>query len=461
MMNVFLITLRESLQCSLLLLVVLYYLKAEGATLRFNQAFAGTGLALAAGFSLGYFSPLFASAMPTNETWTFLRHTTEVTLFYTGLALACIRTSERGDPVAAGLFAIGFWAFFFEARALGFILLDTGQMQEATYMVLGAGAAGTAIGFIALVPARRLLDKFKSVPRSLSASTLLILLGAMKFASGGVGELEARKLFVAMQGGVAGFLEVMVAKLQYGLLISGHQFIEAPLQGLAAYLGGERTALALVVAFVAVPPIYALVRTFAQPEPSVDEIIVPARRRLSIALFRRDIIFRSIPPLLSLIIVIVLLHAVSVSLNPMTEPAPITVREVQEEGVLRIPVADAMGDLSDGKLRKYVYFWGSMRINIIAILKPDGSVGVALDECEICKPAEWNKSAQGYAQRGDNLVCKYCMTPIPTSSVNNPGGCNPIPLPFKAGAEEIVIELDDLIRVFKIMRDMQKEGTHL
>ena len=93
-------------------------------------------------------------------------------------------------------------------------------------------------------------------------------------------------------------------------------------------------------------------------------------------------------------------------------------------------------------------------------MKPDGTIGLALDECEICKPAEWNTSALGYAQRGEHLVCKYCMSPIAIPTVNEPGGCNPVPVPYAIDEDNIMLRLDDLVRVYDALKNLEKKGTH-
>ena len=88
-------------------------------------------------------------------------------------------------------------------------------------------------------------------------------------------------------------------------------------------------------------------------------------------------------------------------------------------------------------------------------------MGRALDESEVCKPAEWNTAALGYAQRGENRICKYCMTPIPTSTVNKPGGCNPIPVGFTVEEGHIVVETQELIRVYRAAKALDKKGMGL
>lgn len=458
----FLIALREAIQCTAILALVLAYLVAEGKRDRFKYLLSGVLSALAAGFALGYI-PWLAERLPAHETWAFFRYLTEITVFYTGLALVVLRPRESTAPVVvgAGLFALGFAVFFFEARSLGFIVLDTGLMEENPYGVFAAGAGGLAAGFAPLLLINRQLGRIRLPQGLTSAATLLICVGALKFAFGGLGELQSGSVLIAIERGTLAFLGGASEHIQAGLLIEKHPFISVPFAGLMGFLSGDRAAMTLMVIFVTAPPVFALLNIFARPDPLVHDIEVAAHRRLSIAFFRRELIYRSVPVLLSLVIIIVLIHALNVSLNPMTEPTPIPVRERSDENLLRIPVAGGMGDLTDGKLRKFVYFYGTKQIIFIAILKPDGSVGLALDECEICKPAQWNKAAQGYAQRGEHLICKYCMTPIAISTVNNPGGCNPIPLPFKLEDRQIVIELDDLIILYEETRALEKKGTHL
>ena len=77
------------------------------------------------------------------------------------------------------------------------------------------------------------------------------------------------------------------------------------------------------------------------------------------------------------------------------------------------------------------------------------------------RPADWNTDAKGYAQKGEHLICKYCMTPIATSTVNNPGGCNPIPIPFSVQDGSIVIKLADLTGIYDKTQALEKKGTHL
>ncbi len=427
------------------------------ARARAGWVFAGVSLAFLSGFSSG-FIPGISGSLPPNASWTLFRYATELTVFYLGLAFLTVKSEEPSSPT--GFFVLGFVLYFFEARALGFLAYDKGSIAEAVSPVLAAALFGAALGFGPLVLLRGRLERL-GLERFFTFPSLLVSIGALKFAMGGVGEIEGGDMLISLERGTHAFMEAAVAHLKGVLMISGHGFIEAPLEGLAGFFSGDRFSTALMALFIMAPPVAILVRTFSRPDPYIRDLKAAAERRLKISFFRTELLLRSVPPLAAFAIIFVSLHAVNASLNPMFEPVPKTVREAGGEGVLRIPLSGRAGEFTDGKLRKYLYYYGDRQVVFIAVLKPNGTLGVALDECEICKPPEWNKAARGYAQRGKNLVCKYCMTPIPVHSVNKPGGCNPIPLPFNVEEEHIVVALEDLISVYRKAKALDRKGSHL
>jgi hypothetical protein len=453
----FLASLREALQCAFLLVLAA---GCPGVMERARALLAGVAIAFLAGFTLSYI-PALAGCLPPNEAWAFPRYLFEIVIFYLGLVLVIKRIALPSHLLGVSIFAFGFLLYFFESRALGFLVHDVGLMKEDVSGTFAMALLGDAVGFSPLIILKKQIRKIP-VEKALTPSALLVSIGALKFAYGGVGEIEEGNIFAVLQGGIGLFMENAVEHLQYVLMLTGHQFMDVPLTGLAGFLSGDRTATTLLVLMLMLPPVYILVNLFSRPDPDVSDIGVAAERRLRIAFFRREMLYLSVPAVASFLVILVSLHAVNVSMNPLSEPTPIPVRESEEmESMLGIPLSDRLGDFTDEKLRKYVYYYGSKQIIFIAIMRPDGTPGIALDECEICKPAEWNKSAQGYAQRGDHLVCKYCMTPIPVSTVNEPGGCNPIPIPFRMEEGSIVISMDDLIRVYKETKKLHKKGTHL
>lgn len=454
----FFIALRESLQCCVLLSLLSGYLYSEDKGFQ-RGSFIGVFAALLAGFATGYF-PDVSKEFISNETWTFWRYISESVIFYLGILIVGSKANPSSSTTSAGLFFLGFFLFFFESRALGFLIQDMGAMKGDAYGVLAGAVAGIVSGFIPFVLFRKRILRipFREV---FVFPSLLMVIGALLFGFGGVGELEKESVLIAFQKGLLNFLGEGVRHIQSVLLISEHPFLGTPLADLARFLAGERAAMTITILFIMVPPLFILIHLLSRPDPIVNGIQVGAQRRQRIAFFRKELIYQSAPVLAAFFLLIVLLHAVNVSFNPMYEPVPVPVREAENSGVLKIPLSERAGDLTDKKLRKYVYYYGNRQIVFLAIMKPDGSLGLAMDECEICRPADWNKDAKGYAQRGENLICKYCVTPIAIPTVNNPGGCNPIPLPFKVEEDHIVIVLNDLIDTFRKIEALEKKGTHL
>jgi uncharacterized membrane protein len=83
--------------------------------------------------------------------------------------------------------------------------------------------------------------------------------------------------------------------------------------------------------------------------------------------------------------------------------------------------------------------------------KPDGTLSVCLDACEICAP-------DGYGQSKDHVVCLYCNTPIPFDTVGKPGGCNPIPLAALVTDKEVRVDIAMIREKWALMRSGQARG---
>lgn len=102
-------------------------------------------------------------------------------------------------------------------------------------------------------------------------------------------------------------------------------------------------------------------------------------------------------------------------------------------GWVSLPVAA----VSDGALHRYQVVTTDGPVRFFAIRRPDGSIAVALDACQIC-------GAQGYYQHGNQLFCRNCDAPINVASIGTEGGCNPIPLAIERHGSVIAIQLSRL-----------------
>ncbi len=450
MSGAFLTALRESLQCTALLFIVLLYPPVRE---RWRSLAAGVLAALALAI-------VFSGSTP--EAWAPFRLAAEFSLLYCSLILLHLRFRHAPPKwiITTALFGLGLALAFFDFRSAASAVREAGRIKESLAAASALAALGIVIGFAPLAALPRLPGR-ELIGRALSLPSALVLTGALKIVFGGVAGVDELNLTVTLQKGMTAFLAKAVSTLQGEVMLPPHEFLTVPLSGLFRYLGGESMAMVLMVLLVLAPPLALMLRHFSRPDPNIGGIEKAARRRLEVSFFRRDFMLAAAPMMIAFVIIMVSIHAANVSLNPMSEPAPIPVHEEESTGEIRIPVSDRLGDLTDGKLRKYLYPYGQKKIMFIAIMKPDGTVGVALDECEICRPAEWNADAKGYAQRGENLVCKYCMTPISVNSVNKPGGCNPIPLPFKTDSGRIIVRIDDLIRTYNEAQKLTTSGSHL
>ena len=97
----------------------------------------------------------------------------------------------------------------------------------------------------------------------------------------------------------------------------------------------------------------------------------------------------------------------------LSPPTPVAF----DHGSVRIPVAE----VNDGNLHRFVIEDQGVHVRFIVIEKPDKSLAVALDACQIC-------GTQGYYQKGPEVICKNCGSDIVISTIGTSGGCNPVPL---------------------------------
>lgn len=79
---------------------------------------------------------------------------------------------------------------------------------------------------------------------------------------------------------------------------------------------------------------------------------------------------------------------------------------------------------------------GSQALRFMVIKKPNG-YGTALDACRIC-------GAEGYRQDGQNVVCRHCGSAIYVPSVGDQGGCNPIGVPSHIEGGDLVLDVSAL-----------------
>ena len=114
--------------------------------------------------------------------------------------------------------------------------------------------------------------------------------------------------------------------------------------------------------------------------------------------------------------------------------APPSVRHLAAEGDrVRVPLSE----VQDGNMHLFMTdAGGGQSVRFMIIKKPDGW-GTALDACRIC-------GAEGYRQDGQNVVCRHCGSAIYVPSIGQAGGCNPIGVPNHVDGADLVLDISAL-----------------
>jgi high-affinity iron transporter len=116
-------------------------------------------------------------------------------------------------------------------------------------------------------------------------------------------------------------------------------------------------------------------------------------------------------------------------------PAAQAIEAVGNEA--RIPLSA----VSDGKMHLFTIEVDNQSVRFMVIKKPNG-YGTALDACRIC-------GAAGYRQDGQNVVCRHCASAIYIPTIGEAGGCNPIGVPSHVDGNELVMDVSALTQATK------------
>ena len=115
-----------------------------------------------------------------------------------------------------------------------------------------------------------------------------------------------------------------------------------------------------------------------------------------------------------------------------------TARPIEVAGnIVRVPTSE----VQDGAMHLYTVKAENQTLRFMIIKKPNGW-GVALDACRIC-------GAEGYRQDGQNVICRHCASAIYIPSIGDQGGCNPIGVPSHVDGGDLVIDISSLTQAAK------------
>jgi high-affinity iron transporter len=100
---------------------------------------------------------------------------------------------------------------------------------------------------------------------------------------------------------------------------------------------------------------------------------------------------------------------------------------------VRVPISE----VQDGSMHLFATdLGGGQTVRFMIIKKPDGW-GTALDACRIC-------GAEGYRQDGQNVICRHCGSAIYVPTIGQAGGCNPIGVPSHVDGANLVLDISAL-----------------
>jgi uncharacterized membrane protein len=201
-------------------------------------------------------------------------------------------------------------------------------------------------------------------------------------------------------------------------------------------LFGADVGLWLSLGIMLLPLIIFIKMHFAEAISLPRDLSLPARKRIFIRSVRDQRIMKSLPVFLFMAFIVSTWFAQKGEQTDrlyLPQPRPV----MAENGKVVIPLQSALDDLRDGSLHKFSITVDGEEVRLFIMKKPDGTLAVCLDACEICQP-------EGYGQAPEHVVCLYCKTPILFASLGKPGGCNPIPLAALVTDKDVQVDVAEI-----------------
>ena len=96
----------------------------------------------------------------------------------------------------------------------------------------------------------------------------------------------------------------------------------------------------------------------------------------------------------------------------------------------------------DGKAHYFSFRSNGLAITYFVLKSSDGVLRAAFDACDVC----W-RAGKGYAQDGDDMVCRNCGRRFSSLQINTvQGGCNPAPLRRTVEEDRLIIKVEDILQ---------------
>lgn len=315
-------------------------------------------------------------------------------------------------------------------------------------MLAGTGLAGSVLVFSVL--ARKLRTVFP-LGALFGLPQVLLLLALLKLVAGGVQGFAELSLIPSVQAGLMKMIHDVVHQTLVMLMVPDHPILTTTTWNFIGILFGNTFGLWLSLIILVLPLFLFVQKHFSEVAAVPAQLQTGARRRLYIKSFRDTRLLRSIP-VFAFLLVITLVWFMekgeTTSALYVPEPRPVAASGAE----LVIPLQSASEDLLDGRLHKFSIAVDGEVFRLLAVKKPDGTLSLCLDACEICQP-------DGYAQGREHVVCLYCKTPIPFETVGVPGGCNPIPLTALVTEKDVRVAVSEIAQKWRSVNSAKnREG---
>jgi high-affinity iron transporter len=173
----------------------------------------------------------------------------------------------------------------------------------------------------------------------------------------------------------------------------------------------------------------------ARHDKAAKEALGEAEKRLIASQNRRQRRWMAAAAVASLAVILVL---TADFIYARANSAPPSARLIVANGhELRVPLSE----VQDGNLHLFTANIGGQSLRFMIIKKPTGW-GTALDACRIC-------GAEGYRQDGQNVICRHCGGAIYVPTIGEAGGCNPIGVPSHVAGADLVLDTTQLAQAAK------------
>lgn len=364
-----------------------------------------------------------------------LFHASGTKLFGNAGILSGSFSGERTIIADAAVFVLT--VVFFAPDSAGSILflkeltfIRDGDVMTYVYALLGFILAVFIIFLVVRFYRPYWIGSYFDVPQ------LLLFLAIVKLLGSGIKGIAELSLVPSVQRGFMKFVHDFVHQTLLLFMVPDHPLLKATVWNfIGIFFGADLASYTSLIILLFFPLMFIYFSLFRPlPEP-VGKTAVQKRKIKSLILSDRR--KKALPVILFTGLILITWFSQrgeTVSQIYVPEPRPVLI----ENNFVNIPLKDPTMDVRDGRLHKFSFIHENEEIRIIVFSKPDSSLSVSLDACEICPP-------EGYGQRGDHVVCLYCRTPIHIDTLGSPGGCNPVPLSAAVDSRFIRIRLSEIL----------------